>query len=208
MAYKQKQTPFKQEKGYSAKLGKAIEENTTKNKQFKEVENKAKGDSISAANSYKGNVFKKRKAGNEAANVTRKAGGVAPVERFSNPHEYNTYQPRTGEKDTYIRKAPVEKDVPMARNPKTGELDVKPYKSPAKQMETIKKVVSKAKEIGGKIVKGVKKMDKALEGKSDTRSFDAKDTFLGRRSTGARTGEKTSPAKMKISKTPAKMKKC
>ena len=91
-------------------------------------------------------------------------------------------------------------------------------KSPVKQMETINKVVSKAKEIGSKIVGGIKRMDKALEGNSDTRSFNAKDTVLGRKSTGARAGEKASPAKMKIGKkavtkmtgkkAPAKMKKC
>jgi hypothetical protein len=72
--------------------------------------------------------------------------------------------------------------------------------SPMKQMETVNKVVSKAKEFGGKIVKGIKKMDKALEGKSDTRSFNTKDTAFGRRSTGARAGEKVSPVKMKVSK--------
>jgi hypothetical protein len=81
--------------------------------------------------------------------------------------------------------------------------------SPMKQMETVNKVVSKAKEFGGKIVKGIKKMDKALEGKSDTRSFNTKDTAFGRRSTGARAGEKVSPAQMKMGKkAPAKMKKC
>jgi hypothetical protein len=190
MAYKQKSAPFKQEK-YSAKLGKEIEENTAKNKQFKEVESKAKTDSISAASSYKGNIFKKREAGNKAANITRKAGGVAPVERFSNPHEYTTYQPRTGEKDTYIRKAKVEKDVPMAYNPRSGELDVKPSKSPAKQMETIKKIASKVKE-------GVKKVGKIV-GYRDTSGDDS------------RYGDKikkTPPVKQLKKRPVAKMKKC
>jgi len=83
---------------------------------------------------------------------------------------------------------------------KTGEKVNPKSVSPMKQMETVNKVVSKAKEIGGKIVKGIKKMDKALEGKSDTRSFNAKDTAFGRKSTGARAGEKVSPVKMKVSK--------
>ena len=73
-------------------------------------------------------------------------------------------------------------------------------KSPVKQMETINKVVSKAKEIGSKIVGGIKKMDKALEGNSDTRSYERSDTVLGRRAVGAQAGKKASPAKMKVSK--------
>ena len=112
--------------------------------------------------------------------------------------------------DTVLGRRAVGAQAGKKVNPKSG--------SPVKQMETINKVVSKAKEIGSKIVGGIKRMDKALEGNSDTRSFNAKDTVLGRKSTGARAGEKASPAKMKIGKkavtkmtgkkAPAKMKKC
>ena len=89
--------------------------------------------------------------------------------------------------------------------------------SPARQMGTINKVVSKAKEIGSKIVGGIKKMDKALEGNPDTRSYERSDTVLGRRAVGAQAGKKASAApqlksvvkkKMAGKKAPAKMKKC
>ena len=101
--------------------------------------------------------------------------------------------------------------------PKQLRKQVAKKKSPAKQMETINKIVSKAKEVGSKIVGGIKRMDKALEGNSDTRSFNAKDTVLGRRAVGAQAGKKVSAApqlksvakkKMAGKKAPAKMKKC
>ena len=101
--------------------------------------------------------------------------------------------------------------------PKQLRKPVAKKKSPAKQMETINKIVSKAKEVGSKIVGGIKRMDKALEGNSDTRSFNAKDTVLGRRAVGAQAGKKVSAApqlksvakkKMAGKKAPAKMKKC
>jgi len=117
--------------------------------------------------------------------------------------------------DTVLGRRAVGAQAGKKVNPKSG--------SPVKQMETINKVVSKAKEIGSKIVGGIKKMDKALEGNSDTRSYERSDTVLGRRSTGARAGEKISNpkagsptkqlnkkavTKMGGKKTPAKMKKC
>ena len=75
--------------------------------------------------------------GNKAGNKTRKAGDVEPVQLFTNPNQYSTYQPRTGEKDTYFRGGmdsktgkfsdkQVESDFKkVSLNKRTGEYDIK-----------------------------------------------------------------------------------
>jgi hypothetical protein len=156
--------------------------------------------------------------GKYATKKAKEIGGkvVKGIKKMDKALEGNSDTRSFNEKDTAFGRRSTGARAGEKMNSKTG--------SPVKQMETINKVVSKAKEIGGKIVGGIKKMDKALQGNSDTRSFNAKDTAFGRRSTGARAGEKVSPAKMKKSpmkqlgsqavtkmsgkKAPAKMKKC
>ena len=195
--------PFKQEDKYSGfgkdlSKGNAYEKWDTNNPNYKfreYNEKQAKQDSSAVAGkAIKFGVGKREagKMGNEAANAVRKNMGNADL---------NVTVKTVPGGEEYSQK------VKPGINPRTGaKVKVVP---PMKQMGAIDKVVSKAKEIGGKIVKGIKTMDKALEGKSDTRSFNAKDTVLGRKATGARAGEKASPAKMKMGKkAPAKMKKC
>lgn len=89
--------------------------------------------------------------------------------------------------------------------------------SPAKQTkpnkekstwETVKETASK---VGGKIVEGARKLDKALEGKyMPTREREASDTAFGVRLSGAKAGTKVekNPKSGSDKKTPAKMKKC
>lgn len=141
--------------------------------------------------------------GKYATAKVKEAGSkvVKGIKKMDKALQGNSDTRSFNEKDTAFGRRSTGARAGEKINPKSG--------SPINQMETINKVVSKAKEFGGKIVKGIKKMDKALEGKSDTRSFNEKDTAFGRRSTGARAGEKISPAQMKMGKkAPAKMKKC
>jgi len=121
----------------SEKAKKSIEDIGAKNKLKLAVERQAKSDSISAVKtSVRSNIYKKAQEGNEAANKTRKAGGVDTVQHFDNPHMYSPYETRTGEKDTYFRGAMDEKsgkfikgqvETPFKRvsfNKKTREYDI------------------------------------------------------------------------------------
>lgn len=156
--------------------------------------------------------------GKYATKVVKKVGGkiAEGAKKMDKALEGNSDTRSFNRADTVLgRRSTGARAGEKLSNPKSG--------SPVKQMETINKVVSKAKEIGSKIVGGIKKMDKALEGNPDTRSYERSDTVLGRRSTGARAGEKISNpksgsptkqlnkkavTKMGGKKTPAKMKKC
>lgn len=103
----------------SAKI-KEIDETTSINKKRKEVETLAKNDSISSANKAKlsgSSIYMQRKAGNEAANKVRTSSGAGNplVQRFTNPHQYDEGDDHNGSKDTYIRNAPLEKDMPVVK---------------------------------------------------------------------------------------------
>lgn len=96
---------------------KEIDDTTSINKKRNEVESLAKNDSIASANKAKlsgSSIYMQRKAGNEAANKVRTSSGAGNplVQRFTNPHEYDPYEKHNGSKDTYIRNAPLEKDMP------------------------------------------------------------------------------------------------
>ncbi len=103
----------------SAKI-KEIDDTTAINKKRIEVESVAKNDSIASANKAKlsgSSIYMQRKAGNEAANKVRTSSGAGNplVQRFTNPHEYDRYEKHNGSKDTYIRNAPLEKDMPTIK---------------------------------------------------------------------------------------------
>jgi hypothetical protein len=121
----------------SRRAGDYIEDVTASNRLKLAVEGQAKSDSISASKkSTRSNKYKKAQEGNEAANKTRAKGGVEKVQRFSNPNQYSTYQPRTGEKDTYSRgsvdsksgkfkQKQTESDPKKLKtNTRTGEADI------------------------------------------------------------------------------------
>ena len=218
MAYKQKSVPFKQEKGYTPRLGKAIEENTKKNKWLNEVESSAKKDSTAASiDRLKsgGTKFQAGLQGNLAANKTRQLNNAwdLTVDRGRTSELYGSTAggPNTA---TYTRRKPtVEQDVKMERN-NIGELDVaKPKKKPAvrqmksktktpplKQMETIKK-------IGNKIYEGGKYLSDLAEGKKGSKDYSGGDETM-RLKNIAKNKPKTSEVKKEVKKTPAKMKKC
>ena len=130
-------TPFLQTP-ISEKAKKSVEDIGDKNKLKLAVESQAKSDSISAVKtSTNPNKYMKAREGNKAGNKTRKAGDVEPVQLFTNPNQYSTYQPRTGEKDTYFRgktdnktgkfsDKQVESDFKkVSLNKRTGEYDIK-----------------------------------------------------------------------------------
>ena len=112
----------------TGELSQAIEDNTQLNYLKKDVEKKAKLDSISAASNYVGKKFIAKRKGNEAANKTRVAGGVPKVQLYTNPHMYGTFAERDGSKDTYFRDATVEGDIKTERNVITGQLGLKKSK--------------------------------------------------------------------------------
>ena len=105
----------------------SIESIGAENKLKLAIESQAKQDSsMVARKSLRSNVYKRAQEGSEAGNKTRREGGVPEVMRFSNPHMYGTYETRTGERDTYFRNAPVEKDFKkVGLNKKTNEIDTK-----------------------------------------------------------------------------------
>lgn len=99
---------------------KEIDETTIINKKRNDTEALAKTDSISGANKAKlagSNIYMQKKAGNEAANKVRTSSGAGNplVQRFTNPHQYDGVEKHTGEKDTYIRNAPLEKEMPIIK---------------------------------------------------------------------------------------------
>lgn len=103
----------------SAKI-KEIDDTTSINKKRNEVESLAKNDSISSANKAKlsgSSIYMQRKAGNEAANKVRTSSGAGNplVQRFTNPHQYDEGDTHDGSKDTYIRNAPLEKEMPAIK---------------------------------------------------------------------------------------------
>lgn len=103
----------------SAKI-KEIDDTTAINKKRIEVESVAKNDSIASANKAKlsgSSIYMQRKAGNEAANKVRTSSGAGNplVQRFTNPHQYDEGDKHNGSKDTYIRNAPLEKDMPVVK---------------------------------------------------------------------------------------------
>lgn len=128
-------TPFLQVKmGYTKELGKAIEERDIKNLASVTAESQAKSDSTNAANFAKfsgRDLVDRRREGNKAANIVRKKAGVPTVDRgriktgssFPGGDKYS--KDFDNSVDYYSRTGSVEKDVPMTRNEKTGELDVK-----------------------------------------------------------------------------------
>jgi len=125
-------TPFLQTP-ISEKAKKSVDDIGDKNKLKLAVESQAKSDSISAVKTSKNpNKYMRAQEGNEAANKTRKKGGVQTVQRFDNPNQYNTYDVRTGEKDTYFR----------------GGMDSKTGKFSDKQVESDHKKVSLNKRTG------------------------------------------------------------
>ena len=88
----------------SEKAKTSIENISAENKLKLAVEARAVSDSASVASkSLRSNVYKRAQEGSEAANRIREAGGVDKVVRFNNPHMYQSYEPRTGEHDTYLR---------------------------------------------------------------------------------------------------------
>ena len=104
-------------KTISELLKKVIEETDATNKKRKEVEVTAKNDSIVGANKAKmkgSNIYIQKREGNKAANKTRATSGAGnpQVQLYKNPHQYSTYEPHTGEKDTYIRDEKLEKEMP------------------------------------------------------------------------------------------------
>ena len=115
----------------SKRAGDYIEDVTAGNKLKLAVESQAKSDSISASkNSKNPNKYMKAREGNKAGNKTRKAGDVEPVQLFTNPNQYSTYQPRTGEKDTYSR---------GSLDSKSGKFKQKQTESDPKKLKTNKK---------------------------------------------------------------------
>ena len=115
-----KKTFVKVSKALPEPLVEEINEVSYINKKRKDVEVVAKNDSIASANNAKlkgSTVYMQKKHGNDAANKVRKEGGVGnpQVQRFTNPHQYSSYEPHTGEKDAYIRDGKLEKEMPSVK---------------------------------------------------------------------------------------------
>lgn len=212
-----KVTPLRQENKFlkTEKEAANIVKNRKSLRNFNErdlaIELGATTDSIMASRPRNEQLYTKKekeRMGNEAANKTRKVNKAGTtVERGS------TMNPKTGQTDTYKRK-PVAKQM----------------KSPVKQMETINKVVSKAKEIGSKVGSaissaneaGKKSYDKSLKGESFWGGSGAKRTYsknpveyvkgfvsdLASDNNPKTKEKKKTPAKQIGKKAPMKMKKC
>jgi len=99
-----------------------INETTDINKKRLSVESAAKSDSISGAKKAKfegKDLVDQRRAGNQAANVKRKEGGVPEVSRgrYTNtePDKYwgGGYNALTS--DAYVRDEPLEKEMPVVK---------------------------------------------------------------------------------------------
>lgn len=98
----------------STELNEKVEATTQFNKLRKEIEAKAKTDSITASGQRGGTKFQNQMAGNKAANATRSAAGAGDM---------NVYRGKDTEgRTTYSRDKNVELEhVTAVKNKKTGQ---------------------------------------------------------------------------------------
>lgn len=111
-------------KGLTKEVIKKIDNTSEFNKNRIEIESMAKTDSISGAKKAKfegKDLVDQRRAGNKAANETRKEGGVPQVMRGkehvndSNLADKYSTGTSTSTRDSYSRANPLEKDMPKVK---------------------------------------------------------------------------------------------
>lgn len=109
-------------KGLTKDLIGKINETSEINKKRLDVESVAKNDSVVGAKKAKfdgKDLIDQRRAGNKAANETRKEGGVPQVARGrhtnTEPDKYYTGGYSSLTSDSYSRTAPLEKDMPVIK---------------------------------------------------------------------------------------------